>query len=154
MTMKSVLTSLLILLMMIILVPTAQAQAEGMPKVSEEAPLITSPTWTANFGKQTALQLRSKNEAIREQALINLIMIANHPRHNVNLRPAISGLQRIYERGRREEYRLMALVALHAIGDADSMSYLAEQVQHWERSDRVRKLTYAILADYYFGVGA
>lgn len=149
MTTKSTLIAVLTLLMIIILVPTAQAQVKERPEIAEEPPLITSPTWTANFAKQTALQLRSKHEAIREQALINLITVANHPRHNLDLRPAIAGLKRIYEQRRHEEHRMMALVALHAIGDAESMSYLAEQVQHGEPSDRVRRLTYAILADYF-----
>lgn len=151
---KRLLTAALALLVVAALGAPAQAQIKNnvAAVTSETLPKITSPSWTANFAQQTALQLRSKNKAIREQALINIITIANHPQHqNVDLSPVVNALSRVYEESRIEEQQMMALVALHVIGDEASMNYLAELSQRLERSDRVRRLTQAILRDY-FGV--
>lgn len=142
-------TALFTALLLVGLMGTAQAQTVRAPGVvEEEVPMVEAPTWRANFGKQTAIQLRSKIPAVREQALVNIITVANQDR-GVDLRPVLSSLERTYERDRNEGHRMMALVALHAISDEGSMQYLAEQTRYWERSERVHRLVRAILADYY-----
>lgn len=150
MTARKYIVSLLTLLMMGSLTWGAQAQSMEMPTASDETPpLIMSPTWTAHFGEQMAVLLKSDIPVIREQGLATIIVVANHPGTTVDLQPAIAGLTRIYERDRRDEHRMMALVALHAIRDDESMKYLAEQAKRWERSERVRRLLNAILVDYF-----
>lgn len=141
--------TLLTICLLIGLMGTAQAQTIRAPGVVEEpVPMIESSTWRANFGEQTAIQLRSKIPAVREQALINVITVANQD-SEVNLRPVLGSLESIYQRDRNEGHRMMALVALHAIRDEGSMRFLAEQTRYWEPSTRVYRLVRAILIDYY-----
>ncbi len=131
------------------LMGTAQAQTVRAPGMVEApVPMVEAPTWRANFGAQAALQLRSTIPAVREQALINVITVANQD-HDVNLRPALSALTDVYQRSSHEGHRIMALVTLHAIRDEGSMQFLAEQARFWESSKRVHRLVRAILADYY-----
>ena len=49
---------------------------------------------------------------------------------------------------KNKNHRLMALSALHAIGDAYGMQRLRELVND-EPSEKIRRLTHRALADYY-----
>ncbi len=74
--------------------------------------------------------------------------LATHHREKVKLNDAASLLLGIYQQRDKPAFRMMALAALHAIGDAQTMQTLNQIVQD-EQSDRVRRITLAALHDHY-----
>jgi Na+-transporting methylmalonyl-CoA/oxaloacetate decarboxylase gamma subunit len=66
----------------------------------------------------------------------------------VNLNDAAPKLLEVYLKHERVAFRMMALAALHAIGDEDAMQTL-NQVVRQEASERVRRVTVAALHDHY-----
>lgn len=106
-----------------------------------------SEAWWKETIKQHKRLLGSKNAALREQALQNVIFFATfYP--GADARSATGKLFKIYRHDRNEAHRIMALAALHAIGDAYTMERLREHVAD-EESERVRRYTLLALADYY-----
>lgn len=111
-----------------------------------------SAEWWKRLIKQHGRMLRSSDEELREQALRNLIFFAsNYPEH-ANLRRVTPRLYKIYRFDKKEEHRILALVALHATGNEMIMERFREHVAN-EQSERVRKLTLHALADYYEKAG-
>ncbi len=125
----------------------ALAQApDAPPTTAETIHNLTAVGW-ANLGIQLTLSLDSPVEQIRQETLQHINFFATHYGDRVDFARAVPRLLRIYETDATEGYRIMALTALHAIGDAGAMQYLREALR-WERSERVRRLTLAALADY------
>lgn len=115
------------------------ATLSSMPKVSDD--------WIAHVDQQFATSLQSPIAAIREQTLQDVIYIAQFHGDTVTFKKVVSPLLNIYLFDKDDRYRIMAIAALHAVGDAYGMQRLREEVSG-VRSRRVRQLTLALLADY------
>ena len=150
---------------------TAQAQAQGLARAdndgiaeraAERAALVESvrnpietlssfPTvseaWVEHVDQQFALSLKSPIEAVRQQTLQDVIYIAHYHRDKVTLKKVVSPLLNIYLFDKDERYRIMAIAALCALDDPYGMQRLREEVSS-VRSERVKQLTLAALADY------
>ena len=107
-----------------------------------------SDSWIKNTDRQFATSLKSRDEAVLEQALQNVIHIATFQGEKFTFKKAVSPLLNVYIFDKEEDHRLMALSALHAIGDTYGMQRLRELVND-DSSERIRRLTRRALADYY-----
>ena len=105
--------------------------------------------WEARVAQEVAA-LGSDNQETRETALRTLVFIANNYGEKANLKPAVAPLYNLYRFNKVETHRIMALSALQAIGDDESMRLLGEDLQ-WEISPRVRTLMKAAVASYFGG---
>ena len=107
-----------------------------------------SSKWWKTLRKEHTRLLDSPDAKLKERALQNIIFFANTYPDHVDFRRAVSKLYKIYQRDDNEAYRILALAALGAIGDRNVMELLREDVSV-EQSERVRKHTLYVLADYY-----
>ena len=134
------------------------APAHAQIPVAQETPLVNqyvadsyeqrSPAWWNALGRQLTLPLDVPYDQVQEVALQNIIFFATHHREKVKLDDAVPHLLAIYQHHEHTEFRMMALVALHAIGNEDAMRQLNQFVKA-ESSDRVRHVTLAALQDHY-----
>lgn len=128
--------------------------------VSVETPLVNqfiadsyaqrSPAWWNALGRQLTLLVDRPVEQVDAKALQNIIYFATHFGEQVQLNDAAPLLVTLYRQHGRAEMRLMALAALHAIGDAETMATLYQHLRKGqEEDDRVRRLTVAAVNDHY-----
>ena len=104
--------------------------------------------WVKEVDRQYAAALKETDAPTRVKALQDIIFIATRFGDTVPFEKAISPLLGVYMFDKNKNHRLMALSALHAIGDAYGMQRLRELVND-EPSEQVRRLTHRALADYY-----
>ncbi len=107
-----------------------------------------SRNWWKALGSQLTLTLDRPVDQVAEVSLQNVIYFAANHRQRVDLRDALPLLARIYEQHDHIGFRMMALSALHAIGDEEYLRN-AYQIARRADSDRVRKMARAALADVY-----
>ncbi len=107
---------------------------------------MSSAWWKALRKGHTRL-LGSSDEQVKERAMQNIIYFAKTYRDHVDFTRATPKLYKIYRSDENEAYRIMALSALHAIGNRNAMRLLREDVS-LEQSERVRKQILYVLADY------
>ncbi len=138
-----------VLLLVGVLAFTGAATAQPLDPASTTAQAIRqmdAVQWR-HLSRQLTRSLDSPVAQIRQEAMQHINFFATHYGDRVDFTSAVPELLRIYDADATEGYRIMALAALHAIGDEGAMQYLRQAVQ-WERSERVRKLTLAALADH------
>lgn len=141
--------------------PVAWAAQEGASAqaLTREAP----PTALANIdfdaltygqwkelGDRLTAALRWPRGDAWEEAAVQVIYLARYYGDRIDLDRASSRLLDVYLLGRHEPERILALAALHAIGNRFAMEHLLQRM--WlrqEHSPRVRRLTLAALADHY-----
>lgn len=104
--------------------------------------------WRMNFTEQMAQSLASEYDDVRTQALQHIIVVAGRYGDEYDFSASVSELVRIYQFAKRDNERIMAVAALHTIGNAYGMQRLKELFPE-QRSERVRKLTLGALVDYY-----
>ncbi|ARA94556.1 MAG: hypothetical protein D6685_17270 [Bacteroidetes bacterium] len=129
----------------------AQTPASQIPLVDEylaDAYAERSPSWWNALSRQLVLSLDKPVTQVDQQTLQNIIFFATNHADKVRLDGATQPLLWIYRTHPDDSYRLMALAALHAIGDENAMYRLYQHVER-ETSERVRKSTIAALNDYY-----
>ncbi len=124
---------------------------EGKPLVNEYIEKgfeQQSRTWWKALGSQLVLTLDRPVDRVAEVSLQNVIYFATNHRDRVDLADAAPLLMNIYRNHDLIGFRMMALSALHAIGDE---AYLREAYVLARRDDsgRVRKMARAALADVY-----
>ncbi len=146
-------------LLMFILSLLFPARANAQVPVTQDVPLINqyiadsyehrSATWWNALGRQLTLSVDVPYEQVQETALQNIIFFATHHGEKVKLNDAAARLLGIYQHHDQEAFRIMALAALHAIGDESTMQKLQRIVEE-EASDRVRHVTVAALHDHYY----
>ena len=107
-----------------------------------------SPAWLEVLNRQMRLSLASPVASVREQTMQNIITFAAVHGEEVDLSGTADELYAIYRWDESEAHRIMALAALHAVGDEHSMQRLAQDVR-LERSERVRRHAKRVLAVYY-----
>lgn len=149
---------LVLYLLMVSLSVAAATPAHAQTPVTPKTPLVNqhlanvyeqrSTAWWNALGRQLTLSIDVSTDEVDDVALQNIIFFASHYREKVNLKDAAPRLLDIYEQHDQEAYRMMALVALHAIGDSGTMRKLNQAVKD-EASDKIRHVTIAALHDYY-----
>ncbi len=92
--------------------------------------------------------LNTPDFAAREAALQGIIHLAAHYPEHADFNRALVALYDTYRFDRNEGKQVMALAALHAIGDEQVMRKLAQHAP-WETNERLRKLTIAAVNDYF-----
>lgn len=107
-----------------------------------------SATWWRLLNKQLLGSLDKPAEAIDQTALQNVIYFATHHADKLRLDRTVPTLIDIYREHTDERYRMLALSALHAVGDEEGMAQLY-RLSDDEASDRLRRMTVAVLNDYY-----
>jgi len=107
-----------------------------------------SKAWWNALGRQLTLLIDVPYEQVNEPALQNIIFFAANHSEKVRLNDAVPKLTEIYLHHENVSYRMMALAALHAIGDEKTIHQLERTVRK-EPSERIRKMTLAVLKDYY-----
>jgi hypothetical protein len=123
----------------------AQAVAVASP-TPVAAPIAEPPTlWRENIGGQLAQMLAAPNKDVRAESMqLVILLVQQYP--NLNFDDAVAPLVWTYEWDNDKANRILAVVALHAIGNPTGMTQLAQLVDG-ERSRLVRHITYAALAD-------
>lgn len=125
---------------------TVQAQDATMPTATVE----NVPVWVQHFGEQLSQELESPVEEVRHQALQHAAYFASFYGDQIDLSAALPNLLEIYRQDGDEACRLLAVAAIHAIGDEPTMRAVRKMTGVWEDpSMRVRLVTLAALADYY-----
>lgn len=107
-----------------------------------------SDSWWKQLRNEHLAALRSADPALREQALRNVIYFRTHYPEQARFRRISGTVYEIYRLDRDEPTRLLALSALSALGDDDTMRQLARDVR-LERSPRVRRLANHALAHHF-----
>lgn len=109
--------------------------------------LVTSEAswWEHNLGEQLASLLDSPVEASKQRGLEFCLHFGELS--DIDLSAAVPKLLDIYDHDANEGYRIMALSALHVLGEAEGMFGLLERV-NTEASPRVRRLTVAALVSF------
>lgn len=101
---------------------------------------IASSVWRTNFGEQSGLLLRTGSDAVREQSLRNVIVVANLDRNGIDLSEAVPELVEVVKVSHSSERRLMALQALNNIGTDHAKTsvyrHAMEEIRTVFKSDR------------------
>ena len=135
-TLKPVLTMALAALMMAgALGQMAQANADPITPEAQRA------IWKENVVRQLTFSLESNSPGIRAETIQVVIDLANQVE---DLEPVVPALLGIYEWDTETSHRMLALAALHAIGNEKGLERVAEIVEK-ERSPFVRRATLASL---------
>ena len=92
--------------------------------------------------------VRTGKDAVWERAVQDLIYLAVFYTDEVHFGRANLPLFYDYVLGRNEQHRIMALAAMHAIGDYNTMAQLGQRIR-LERSPRVQRLAAAAVVDYF-----
>lgn len=148
-------TTLYITLFVALFLPviSAQAQEAAVPSVQEQLMgRAQYEQWTPQQWKALRTQILRSLKADPAQAdpvlLQNVIYFATHYGDQIQLERAARRLLNIYEQSASPQLRLLALSALHAVGNGEVMPALARTVR-FDESDTVRKVGIAVVADYY-----
>lgn len=133
---------------------TAGAQDVQRPGAIEVESTFTQQydQWTARQWKALRKQLLQSLKAPAEQAdptvLQNVIYFATYFADEIRIDRAAPRILEIYRTHPQPEVRLMALSALHALGDPETMVRLARIVP-FEEAGTVRHVGIAAVSDYY-----
>ncbi|RMF54486.1 MAG: hypothetical protein D6746_14265 [Bacteroidetes bacterium] len=123
----------------LVLLPSASAQ-RSFDRMDDR--------WWDNLEAQLTASLDAPVQAIRDQALQHIIFFSTYYPEKVDFGPASGQILGIYEHSQHEGRRTMALAALSAIGEDQSMELLRGLVRG-APDTRLRQLTRAALAHYY-----
>jgi hypothetical protein len=105
-------------------------------------------TWWQALEREKLALLATPDRAARMLALQSIIFLSTHYPEQADFDRVLVELYDTYRFDRSEDKQIMALTALHAIGDEQVMRQLAQHVR-WERNERLRRLTMAALVDYF-----
>jgi len=103
-------------------------------------------SWWKTFNMQMLDTFNKPYEEIDEATLQNAIYFGTHFKDKVDLTLASPKLLQVYRKHAKVEYRIMALAAIHAIGDAETMKQLPRLA--WRQQPVVKRMTRAAVADY------
>ncbi|GAB5518035.1 MAG: hypothetical protein RhofKO_02860 [Rhodothermales bacterium] len=132
------------------------SQAQAL--VEPETPLVNqyiadsyqprSDAWWDALSQQLAAPVQDEAMKVDEASLRNIIFFASHHGDKVTLDDTVLSLVEIYRSHADDRFRMLALVALHAIGDKNGMYRVYQSIKQ-EPSERVRRLSKAAVKDYY-----
>lgn len=129
----------------------AFAQIESAPNPQVDAYLkstyeLRKDSWWKALNMQMLDAFNKSYKDIDEVTLQNAIYFGTHFKDKVDLTLASPKLLQVYRKHSKVEYRIMALAAIHAIGDAETMKELPRLA--WRQQPVVKKMTRAAVADY------
>lgn len=101
--------------------------------------------WTEDFGEQVRVLLETGDPERQKVAVRFVLQYSGENGPDIDFRPVVPELFRLYEKAEDESLRIMAVNALSAVGGESAMTRLADQV-HYEESDRVRQQMVRALA--------
>lgn len=127
------------------LVMTGEAVPSGLADIDFGA--LDRKEWK-QLCTQITETVRMSEDAVWVKAVQDLIYLAVFFPEEVRFSGANLPLFYDYLQGRNEQHRIMALAALHAIGDYNTMANLSQRIR-LERSPRVQRLAAAAVADYF-----
>lgn len=130
-------------------VGTATAQHAA---TNPDSTVTNVPMWVQHVGEQLGQSLSSPADAVRHESLRHLAYFAYFYGDALDLSAALPQLMNIYSEDENEQCRLLAVAALHAIGDEGTMRTLrriASERLDEEASMRVQLVTLAAVADYF-----
>ncbi len=104
--------------------------------------------WWRALEKELVLAVAQPAGEVSETSLQNIIFFAQVHADRIDLNEAVPFLLEVYRDHENEGTRLMALSALHAIGNRRAMNDLRTGVAR-ESSPRVKRLTIAALSAFY-----
>lgn len=119
--------------------PAAGQQTAPLEVASEET------VWTEGFGEQLRVLLETEDPERQKVAVRFVLQYSGENGPDIDFRPVVPELFRLYEKAEDESLRIMAVNALSAVGGESDMSRLADQL-HFEESDRVRQQMVRVLA--------
>lgn len=127
----------------------AQMPSTATSQQAQETPWPQPESiWTSIFEQQMEQLLRMPDEHRQDEAMrliIHYARIADQQEQAVfDFQSAVPRLLAIFRTEQDPSRRLLALSALHAIGDTSAMQTLAEWIPH-ERSERIRRHTIYVL---------
>jgi hypothetical protein len=120
--------------------PTAELSSLDLHALDEQ--------WWKETGKAHAEAMHSTDADVRERTMQNVIFLASHYPEQVRFGSLGTPLLETYLFDQDEGHRLLALSAIYAMRDDAALRHISQYVQ-LERSDRVRKLTNKVLAEYF-----
>ena len=105
-------------------------------------------SWWNLLGRQLASSVDKSYEEIGVRDLQNIIFFASNHGERVKLADAIPALLDIYRHHEDEQFRMMAVAALDAIGDRGAIQEL-KRLSEDEPSERVNKIVQAAINNHY-----
>lgn len=116
---------------------------------AEEVPVVFLGVWHTTIGAQHATLLRSRNDAIRETAMQNIIILASQHPGELDLTPTVPALLGIYANDRNRQHHIMAVAALRSVNHKYGMDrlYLLSTRKH--RASKAYKLAQTAVGHYY-----
>lgn len=120
----------------------------GSVRAQVDSTVAKAPIWVEQLGAQLGESLDSPSEAVRHSALQHITYFAYFYGDDLDLSNAVPTLLKTFMEDDDERCQLMALAALHAIGDADAMQTVRSHVVRQE-SPQVQLVTLAALMEHY-----
>lgn len=125
----------------------APARAQIVDPV-EDVSSVSPGVWRTTIGEQHAKLLRSRNRATREAGMQNIITLANLHPGEFDLKPTVPALLNIYANNQNGSHRIMAVAALHAVGDKAGMDELYRLSSRERRSSKVYRVAQNAVRHY------
>lgn len=153
--MKNIITSIYIFLFIAVIPLTVHAQ--GLPGLAPGQSLLSDQyvvhpladrdqQWWETIEEDIHFQEDATVEEITEAQIRDIIFFANLHGDKLDFSASVPLLLDVYAQHPDESYRLLAVAALHKIGDRQGMKKLGKLVKA-EKSERVRHVTYSALND-------
>lgn len=105
-------------------------------------------TWWNLLGRQLSYSIDKPYSEISVGELQNIIFFAANHKEKVKLKDALPSLLEIVAHHEDPQYRLMAVAAIHAIGNRSAMLAL-KKAADLETSPQVKKVAYAAVNSYF-----
>lgn len=118
--------------------------AQASPDLKAPEANATQAEWTA-FSKALVHALHHENAGVQASALQHIA----HYGQKLNVDAALFDIVRIYRNDKNENTRILALAALHQVGNAWTMDFLKRSTR-FENSKRILKHTYAVINAHEF----
>ena len=129
--------------------PALRSGWEAVTGVLDAASLdAMSDAWWKALRAEHLEALESTEPEIRAQAMQNVIFLARYHGHRISFRSAAPALFQIFQHDDVECLRLMAVSAIVAVGDEETVRQLAMAL-HREESERVQHAARTALANDY-----
>ncbi|MBT8400914.1 MAG: HEAT repeat domain-containing protein [Rhodothermia bacterium] len=120
----------------------------GAVTAQVDSTVANVPVWVEQLGAQLGESLESPSQTVRHSALQHITYFAYFYGDDLDLTNAVPTLLRTFKEDDDERCQLMALAALHAIGNADAMQEVRSHVMRQE-SPQVQLVTLAALMEHY-----
>ena len=114
----------------------------------ESGELPRKATWWNLLGRELSYSIDEPYDEVSVSELQNIIFFASNHKDKVKPKDALPSLISVLEYHENEQYRIMAITAIHAIGDRNAMLEVSNAMAD-ERSLRVRRHAKAAVEDYF-----